>query len=79
MTLKNSVLNSYEGLNESANTTLEIERETLNKIILGQTTLTEEIKLGSANVENLEGLNSFLGSLEKPDFWFNLVEPIKSK
>jgi len=79
MTLKNSVLNSYEGLNKSANTTLKIKRETLNKIILGETTLTEEIKLGSANVENLEGLNSFLGSLEKPDFWFNLVEPIKSK
>ncbi len=73
----NGVLNHTEGLEaKNADATITLTRDTLNKIVLKETTLTDAITAGSVKVKGSEGkLEEMLSYLDSFDFWFNIVTP----
>ncbi len=76
--LKNSVLNySSIKLADNPDVTVTLSRNSLDKIILKQSTVAEEVKSGeikfTGNEDKLIELFSLLDSF---DFWFNLVTPV---
>jgi alkyl sulfatase BDS1-like metallo-beta-lactamase superfamily hydrolase len=75
--LENGVLNhTAEMQAEDADATVTLTRDTLNDIILKQTTLADAISAGDVNINGdqakLEELVSYLDTFE---FWFNIVTP----
>jgi alkyl sulfatase BDS1-like metallo-beta-lactamase superfamily hydrolase len=75
--LENGVLNHTADVQaDDADATVTLTRDTLNDIILQQTTLAEAISAGDVNVNGeqakLEDLVSYLDSFE---FWFNIATP----
>jgi alkyl sulfatase BDS1-like metallo-beta-lactamase superfamily hydrolase len=75
--LENGVLNHTAGVQaDDADATLTLSRNTLNDIILQQTTAADAVSSGDMQVEGdqskLEELVSYLDEFE---FWFNIVTP----
>ena len=59
-----------------ANADVTIPRTVLNDIVLGQTTLADQVKAGKVTIKGKqEAVNEFVAMLDKFDFWFNIVEP----
>jgi alkyl sulfatase BDS1-like metallo-beta-lactamase superfamily hydrolase len=75
--LSNSVLNhTPERSSEKADASVKMTRETLNQIILKQTTLDKAISAGDVTITgNKNSLNELLSYIEGFDFWFNIVTP----
>jgi alkyl sulfatase BDS1-like metallo-beta-lactamase superfamily hydrolase len=75
--LENGVLNHTGGARaDDADATLTLSRDTLNDIILQQTTAADAVSSGAMQVEGdrakLEELVSYLDTFE---FWFDIVTP----
>jgi alkyl sulfatase BDS1-like metallo-beta-lactamase superfamily hydrolase len=75
--LENGVLNHTADVQaDDADATVTLTRDTLNDIILKQTTLADAISAGDVNINGdqakLEDLVSYLDTFE---FWFNIVTP----
>jgi alkyl sulfatase BDS1-like metallo-beta-lactamase superfamily hydrolase len=59
-----------------ADADVTIPRTVLNDIVLGQTTLAEQVKAGKVTIKGKkEAVDEFVAMLDKFDFWFNIVEP----
>lgn len=75
--LENGVLNhtAYSQA-DNADATLTLSRETLNKIILKDETLQQAQDKGEIKITgDAEKLNVLLNSMDKFEFWFNIVTP----
>lgn len=77
--LENGSLHNIEGYqSDSANANIALTRETLNQIILKQTSLEDAVKGGEVTIKGDDkALERLLGFLDTFDFWFNIVEPNK--
>jgi alkyl sulfatase BDS1-like metallo-beta-lactamase superfamily hydrolase len=73
----NGVLNHTAGMQaRDADATITLSRETLNNIVLKQTTLKDAIARGDVTIAgNEEKLNEMLSYLDSFKFWFNIVTP----
>ncbi|WP_226999801.1 alkyl/aryl-sulfatase [Microbulbifer aggregans] len=73
----NGVLNHSAGKQaKDADATLSLSRETLNNIVLQQTTMKDARSKGDVKVDGSEAkLNELLSYLDSFDFWFNIVTP----
>jgi alkyl sulfatase BDS1-like metallo-beta-lactamase superfamily hydrolase len=59
-----------------ADATIILTRPALNDIILGTSTVQDQIKDGSVKIEgNPEALNEFIALLDNFELWFNIVTP----
>jgi alkyl sulfatase BDS1-like metallo-beta-lactamase superfamily hydrolase len=75
--LENGVLNHTEGWQaNNADATVSLTRNTLNKIILQETKLTDAISTGDVKVSgNQAKLNEMVSYLDNFEFWFPIVTP----
>lgn len=75
--LENGVLNHTASIqSDKADATLSLSRDTLNNIILKQTSLDDAIKAGNVKVSGDEGkVKELVSYLDNFDFWFNIVTP----
>lgn len=74
--LENGVLNHTEGKADNADATVTLSRDTLNNIILQQTTLQQAISSGDVKVTgNQAKLQDVVANLDTFEFWFNIVTP----
>lgn len=75
--LENGVLNHSAGTtDEKADASISMTRETMNKIILREETLKQAQDKGEVQITgNAQKVDELLGSLDKFDFWFNMVTP----
>ena len=75
--MENGVLNHTEGRTlKNADASLMLTRESLNNILLKQTTLKDAIASGAVKVQGSEGkLDELVSYLDNFDFWFNIVTP----
>jgi alkyl sulfatase BDS1-like metallo-beta-lactamase superfamily hydrolase len=73
----NGVLNHTPGRQaKDADATIVLSRETLNQIVLKQTTLKDAIGAGRVKITGSEGkLEEMLSYLDSFNFWFNIVTP----
>lgn len=73
----NGVLNhTPEHQAKDADATIVLTRETLNNIVLKQTTLKDAVAAGDVKITGSEAkLNEMLSYLDSFDFWFNIVTP----
>jgi alkyl sulfatase BDS1-like metallo-beta-lactamase superfamily hydrolase len=75
--LENGVLNhTANAQSPKADATLTLSRDTLNNIILQQTSLDDAVKNGSVKVAGDGGkVHDLVSYLDNFDFWFNIVTP----
>lgn len=75
--LENGVLNHTSNSQaDNADATLTLSRDTLNKIILKDETLQQAQDKGEVKVTgNADKINELLNSMDKFEFWFNIVTP----
>jgi alkyl sulfatase BDS1-like metallo-beta-lactamase superfamily hydrolase len=75
--LENGVLKHTPGAQAShADVGLALSRDTLNQIILKQTTLDDALKSGDVKLSGSDTkLRAFLSYLDEFEFWFNIVTP----
>lgn len=75
--MENGVLNHTEGrVLESPDTSLTLTRDTLNKIMLKQTTLKDAMSSGAVKVQgNQAKLDELVSYLDSFEFWFPIVTP----
>ncbi|HDU6159058.1 TPA: SCP2 sterol-binding domain-containing protein, partial [Klebsiella aerogenes] len=75
--LENGVLNHTANAEaKDADTTIALNRATLNKIILKEETLKQAVDNGDAKITgNADKLNEMLGYMDKFEFWFDIVTP----
>ncbi|MFN7096081.1 MAG: alkyl/aryl-sulfatase [Gammaproteobacteria bacterium] len=75
--LKNSVLNHYEGeLDPNASVTLQMDKRTMDALILGQLTVKQAYKDGKIKLEgNPKDLIELFSLFDKFNLWFNIVTP----
>ena len=60
----------------NADTTLTLTRDTLNKIMLKQTTLKDAVGSGAIKVKGNEGkLEELMSYMDNFEFWFPIVTP----
>ncbi|MCG3205790.1 MAG: putative alkyl/aryl-sulfatase YjcS [Elusimicrobia bacterium] len=73
----NGVLNHTEGLQaKDADAAISLSRDTLNKIVLKQTTLKDAMGDGQVKVSGKESkLEELLSYLDSFEFWFDIVTP----
>ncbi|QYX48303.1 MBL fold metallo-hydrolase [Pseudomonas tussilaginis] len=73
----NGVLNHTEGMqSKDADATITLTRDTLNNLMLKQTTLKDAKGSGAIKVEGNEGkLEELMSYMDNFDFWFNIVTP----
>ncbi len=73
----NGVLNhTPDNQASGADATITMTRETLNSIVLGQTTTDKVIESGAAKIDGSEAkLKEMLSYLDTFEFWFNIVTP----
>ncbi|MNO64511.1 Metallo-beta-lactamase superfamily protein [compost metagenome] len=71
------VLNHTEGVQaKDADATVTLTRDTLNKIVLKETTLKDALASGDIKVEGAQDtLDELVSYLDNFDFWFNIVTP----
>jgi alkyl sulfatase BDS1-like metallo-beta-lactamase superfamily hydrolase len=74
----NGVLNQTPGqLAANADATVRMERETLNEILIGGTSLDAAIEAGNVDIEgDGEKLKELLSYLDSFEFWFDIVTPV---
>ena len=77
--LENSVLNHWPDYSEPrADATVTLDRETLNRVLSGQSEVATEIESGTIQVDgNRDKLGELMGSLDDlgSHFWFNIITP----
>jgi len=75
--MENGVLNHTEGrVLNNADTSLTLTRDTINKILLKETTLKDEVTSGAVKVQGDQGkLDELVSYLDNFDFWFPIVTP----
>ena len=75
--LENGVLNNTAGKqSDSADATLTLSRDSLNSVMLGETTLDKAIEDGTIKVTGDRAkINQLVAMLDSFDFWFNIVTP----
>jgi len=75
--LGNGVLNHTKDIQAAAaDASMTLTRDTLNKIILQETTLADAINAGNVEFEGDRAkLETLVASLDTFEFWFNIVEP----
>lgn len=75
--LNNGSLHNIEGYqSDKADATITLNRETLNQILLKNTTLEGSIKNNQIKIEGKnDSLVQLLGFMDSFDFWFNIVTP----
>ena len=75
--MEHGVLNhTANAQSEHAGATVTMSRETLNKVILQQTTMKDAIAAGEVTVDGDQAqLETFLGLLVTFEFWFDIVTP----
>jgi len=75
--LENGVLNHTAGVrDEKADATINMSRDTMNKILLREETLKQAQDKGEVQITgNAQKVDELLSSLDKFDFWFNMVTP----
>ena len=73
----NGVLNHTEGAQaKDADATITLTRDTLNKLMLKQTTLKDAEGSGELKVQGDQGkLDELMSYMDNFDFWFNIVTP----
>ena len=73
----NGVLNYTEGARANdANTTVTLNRSTMDAVVLRETTLADEVATGGITVDgDGAAFEDFLGLLDDFEFWFNIVTP----
>ncbi|MFC2074752.1 alkyl/aryl-sulfatase [Bdellovibrionota bacterium] len=77
LNLENSAV-SYLANNQAkkADATITLKRETLNKVLLRETTLQKQIDAGNIKIKgNKKDLDLLLSLMDKFEFWFNIVTP----
>jgi linear primary-alkylsulfatase len=75
--LSNGSLHHIKGYQaDDADTTITLDRATLNDIILKQTTLSDAIENNKITIDgNQESLNQLLSLMDSFNLWFNIVTP----
>lgn len=75
--LENGVLNHTAGAEaDEADASLHLTRDTLNHIVLGQTTLEKAISDGDIRVDgDADKFDQMVSMLDTFEFWFNIVTP----
>ena len=75
--LENGVLNNTaDKQSANADASVTLSRDSLNKIVLGETTLDKAIADASVKIEgNADKLNQLVSMLDDFDFWFSIVTP----
>jgi alkyl sulfatase BDS1-like metallo-beta-lactamase superfamily hydrolase len=75
--LENGVLNNTAGVQaDSADATIKLSRDTLNDIVLQQTTLKDAVGAGDVTIDGDQSkLGELVAYLDSFDFWFNIVTP----
>lgn len=75
--LENGVLNHTANMKvDNADVTVTLSRDTLNDIILQQTTLDDAVSSGKVKVSGDQAkLHQLVSYLDTFDFWFNIVTP----
>ena len=74
--ISKSVMVPRKGASEDAAATLTIDRAVFDLVLLGKTTLPEQLKSGTAAIEGSPlVLGALFGTLDRPDFWFPVVTP----
>jgi alkyl sulfatase BDS1-like metallo-beta-lactamase superfamily hydrolase len=75
--LENGVLNHTANQQlDSADATITLSRETLNKIILGEVTLPKAVTAGDVKIQgDATKLEQLVNSLDTFEFWFNIITP----
>ena len=77
LTLENGALSHTQGRQApKADATITMDRVALNRIILGQSNLQQEIDAGAVKIQGKkEAMGEMLSLFGKFDFWFNIVTP----
>jgi len=75
--LENGVLNHTEGMKAAdADATVTLSRETLDNIVLQQTTLADAVSSGKMKIDGSQDkLKDVVSYLDNFEFWFNIVTP----
>lgn len=75
--LNNGSLHNIEGYqSDKADATITLNRETLNQILLKNTTLADAIKNNQIKINGKsDSLTQLLSFMDSFDFWFNIVTP----
>ncbi|MEJ5057941.1 MULTISPECIES: alkyl/aryl-sulfatase [unclassified Pseudomonas] len=75
--MENGVLNHTEGVAaKDADATVTLTRDTLNKIVLKETTLKDALASGDIKIDGAQGkLEELVSYMDNFDFWFNIVTP----
>lgn len=75
--MANGVLNHTADVQEDdADATITLSRETLNAIILGESSLAKAITAGDVKIDgDPKKLEELVGLLDNFEFWFNIVTP----
>jgi alkyl sulfatase BDS1-like metallo-beta-lactamase superfamily hydrolase len=75
--MENGVLNHTEGVvAKDADATVTLTRDTLNKIVLKETSLKDALASGNIKVDGTQGkLEELVSYMDDFDFWFNIVTP----
>ncbi|WP_141729041.1 alkyl/aryl-sulfatase [Pseudomonas putida] len=73
----NGVLNHTEGVQaKDADASISLTRDTLNNIMLKQTTLKDAVSKGDVKVDGAEGkLEELMSYMDNFEFWFPIVTP----
>jgi alkyl sulfatase BDS1-like metallo-beta-lactamase superfamily hydrolase len=71
------VLNHTQGRQaKGADATITLSRDTLNQIVLQQTTLEDAIDSGAVKIDGSQAkLDEMLSYLDSFEFWFDIVTP----
>lgn len=75
ISLQNSVMNAENQFAKNQDASIKLSRDTLNKIILKESTFTKEVESGNIVVANSDKVEKMFGTMENPKFWFNIVTP----
>lgn len=63
-------------MDDDVETTITTTREVLNEILMGETTVDDQLTDGGIKVEGTQGnLKEIQGMLDTFEFWFNIVTP----
>ncbi len=78
--LKNSTLSHIADVQaDHADATLTLTRQSLDKVLLKEITLQQEIDDGEVKIEGDAGkLKELLSMLDTFEFWFNIITPVQS-
>ncbi|NRD72314.1 MBL fold metallo-hydrolase [Shewanella sp. VB17] len=76
LSVKNSVLNYSQLPNPDADAKMRMDKTTMDKILLGETTYEKAVKDGLIKIEGDKSIvDDFIAMLDNFEFWFNIVTP----